>query len=153
MIVEYLMQNLGMFKNLFMTLEGSFEIRPSLSTCSLLKDWSTLWNQWNPFTMKVFNQECVAIFFLMWTGEKWSELAESFSVAWEHCFLRIIGKAKFSSVLMTSKQLPQTPSVLGDSGFHFWPRCWPCHLPQGPAEPLSLLSPLLILVYTALLWE
>lgn len=28
MIIEYLMQNLDMFKKLFRTLEGSFEIRP-----------------------------------------------------------------------------------------------------------------------------
>lgn len=51
------MQNLRMFKNLFMTLEGAFEIRPFKSTCSFLKDRSTLLNQWNSFSVKIFNQE------------------------------------------------------------------------------------------------
>lgn len=32
------MQNLHMFKNLLITLEGAFEIRPFMSTCSFLKD-------------------------------------------------------------------------------------------------------------------
>lgn len=56
--MEYCMQNLCTFKNLFMTLEGAFEIRPFMSTCSFLKDWSTVLNRWNYFSMKIVNQEC-----------------------------------------------------------------------------------------------